>query len=141
MNPAPGPDPSPRQLGGLAAYVLGTGVFAMLAAHDVIDFAWCLAGAVALGAVAGAVALAPPWAGALGGGIAAATALGLTRLWVEAAGSMRLGDFQPRAFLFLAVPAALGLVPGFVAYLWLRRWAGLPPLKPMREPGPKGGAG
>jgi hypothetical protein len=51
-------------------------------------------------------------------------------VWVAFAGTMGLHDFQPRRFLFLAVPVVLGLAPGFVLYALLRKALGLPLHKP-----------
>ncbi len=132
-NP-PTPDLSPRQTAGLVIYLLGTGLPVLVLAHGLLNFGWCLAIAGPLAAVAGALALCPAWAGSWAGLVAAAAALGLTRGWVAVAGFMELGAFQPRAFLFLAVPTILGLVPGFALYAFLRWCLGLPLTRPGRGP-------
>ena len=131
MSAQPSLDPlKPRQNLGLALFFLGTGLPVLVLAHGLLNFGWCLAIAAPLGMVAGGIALSPAWAGALGGAVASAAAVALTQGWVALAGTMQLGAFQPRVFLFMAVPVILGFLAGFGLYALLRHWLGLPLDKP-----------
>jgi hypothetical protein len=126
------PDLPPRQMFGLIVYFLGAGLLSLVLAHDLLAFVWCLAGAVVAGMIGGAIALPPAWTGLVSGAVASAAALGVTRGWVALAGYMNIGDFQPRAFLFLALPVIVGAAAGFAVWALLRKCLGLP------IPGPGG---
>jgi hypothetical protein len=130
----PPPHLTPRQQLGFWIYMLGTGLPAMVRAHDLLGFGWCVAIAAPLAAVAGLIVLSPAWAGSLAGAVAAVTALGLTQGWVALSGYLELEEFHLRAFLFLVVPVGLGLVPGFALYALVRRALGLPLYQPGKGP-------